>query len=497
VNDDLVPIADQVAVLRRRWRTIALCVLLVTAAAVGLALLQPPRYSSTAQVLVAPTTVSTATGQLEPEEIATQVEVIRSEPVADRVIRSLALRTGHADLLDDITVEQLDDTRVLAITASSGSPAGARARANAFARQYLEYRRELAGGELAAARDAISSQVGRVQAQLDQVQTLLTDASSTQRPRLLTQRRALMLQLAQAQSRLLDVVSEPGTSGGEVLVPAALPAQTPVPQILRAGLLGVALGLLLGIGAAFVRDRLDDAVRDDTRLRRLMGRPLLGRVPPLDPAAPAGLPTLAEPNGPASEAYRSLASNVRFLIAGADRSNRPGAAVLLVASAEAEKGTSGVAANLAAAAARFGMEVVLVDGNLRRSGVPAWFGLDRPRGFSEALSGHGELDDLLVGGFHEGLSVFPAGSPTPSAPEMLASPAAHEVFERLRKRADLIVVDSPPAVGVADTLELVREADLVVLVIRLGLSRGAGVQRAIEQIQQVGGDVAGTVYVDR
>jgi polysaccharide biosynthesis transport protein len=496
VEDDVVDLRDQLAVLRRRWPTIVLSTLLVTAAAVGLALSQTPRYTATSQLLVS--SVSSGERQepvLEPGEISTQVEVLTSQPVATRVIRGLDLDERAPELMDDVTVEQLGDTRVLNVSVERSSARRAQQIANAFATGYLAYRNMTAQREAAASTQAVTQQIEQLRAQLDGIEDALADAEGAEQARLQADREALLVQITQAQSQLLETPTDfTGATAGQVLVPATRPTSPSEPDILRTVLLGLAIGLLVGVGGAFVRDHLDDAVRDEARLRQALHRPVLGRIPQTRAAQRPGLATFRDPDGPISEAFRALASSVRFLIAAStDSANRP-APVLLVTSPHPGEGKSTVAANLAVAAARFGLRVVLVDADLRKPTLAESLGLGTPPGLSDTLAGHHTLDDVLIPELHEGLTVLTAGSVAPNPAELLASTATRALLGDIRARSDLVVLDSPPLLGVADALQLVPHTDLVLLVSRHASTRTRSLQRVAELIRQVGGEISGVVY---
>jgi len=302
------------------------------------------------------------------------------------------------------------------------------------------------------------------------------------------------VQLTQARARLLSTPEVTTSSSGQLLVPAALPSGPSEPDPLRAALLGLAAGLLAGLAAALLRDHLDDAIQDEDRLRHALERPVLGRIPQFRPAERDGPPALVSPHGAASEAFRALGSSVRFLVAAADSAAPGRGCVLLVTSAQPGEGKSTVAANLAVTAARFGLRVTLVDGDLRNPTLAHSLGLGTPPGLSDALANHHDVEDMLIPGLSDGLTVLTAGSATPNPAELLASASTVDVFARLRASSDLVVVDSPPALGVSDALQLVAQTDLVLLVARHATTRTQAIHRTVEMVRQVGGEVSGLVY---
>ena len=285
---------------------------------------------------------------------------------------------------------------------------------------------------------------------------------------------------------------------------------------MRSAALGLFLGLLFGIGLAFVRDHFDDAVRDEGRLREAVTpRPVLGRIPHWSNAKSGRLATVLDPSSPVSEAYRALSTNIRFLLAVAkDRTpaaepppsratltkaakpapTSPPGRLLLVTSATEAEGKTSLASNLGVVAAQFGLRVVLVDADLRNPQLASVFGLGRPPGLSDLLATDDDASDYLIK--VENLKVLAGGSLAPNPAELLASPRMKAILRALASQADLVVIDSAPATRVSDALELVASCDLVLLCARHVQSRLRLVHEAIERITQVGGEVSGVVYND-
>jgi polysaccharide biosynthesis transport protein len=507
MDADVLDFARLLAVLRRRWGTVLLSVLVFVGAAGALVVLQPPKYSASALILLAPTgPADTRPGELlAPEEVSTQVAVVQSVPVAAAAKRQLRLSAPAADLLGAVTVEQVEDRRVLSITALRPTAQSAAQVANAFADNYLRQRSTLAAAEAREATRSLQTRYTDVQGRLNAVQEALAETKAPDLTALQSQEQALTVQMTQLLGQLADTEAAAGFSvnGGQVLVPAVPPPAPAEPLPLRLGLLGVFAGLLVGIGLAFLRDRFDDAVHGEAHLREILPQaPVLGRIPRMAKGQGGRLVTMSAPHSPGSEAFRALNSTVRFLLAASPAAGAhrvPGDAgqrVLLLTSATPGEGKTTVAANLAVAAAKVGLRVILVDADLRKPGVSATFGLTDAPGLSDLLASHGNVDDYLLDFGVPGLSVLAAGSVPPNPGELLASTQTRELLEQLAGHCDLVVVDSAPVTGFADTCELVPVADRVLLVTRRGLTHAHRVTDAVERIRRVGGTVSGTVFND-
>lgn len=548
MENNVIQLRDQAAVVRRRWRVVAISTVVGLLAALALSFTAHKIYRSSAILEIAPDSgsgVSTNGLVMQPQEVSTQIQVLLSEPVAQRVIDDLKLTTSPSDLLKTVTVTPQSDTRVVTVTAQQPTARAAESVVNGFVNQYLSFRREQANLAYQQNQQALKDEAKRIRDQLDKVQTELTTATGDRQVQLQNEQQTLLVQLTQVmsdQSTAAATAPSATTGAGQVLVPGNTPNGPANPKPLRTGLLGAFIGFVLGIGLAFVRDHFDDAVRDDTRVKQAVGqRPVLGRIPRFSTRGARPLVTVTDPNSPGSEAYRGLITNVRFLMAsdrstaaaatasrvpskprtaraGEPRNQAPRGRVLLVASAIQGEGKTSVSCNLAVSAARFGLRVILVDADLRNPQVAPTMGLGSPPGLTDLLVSDTPTDDLLVeviGGNAvmdrvvarkdslddylielEGIKVLAGGSLAPNPAELLASSRTSQLLAALARRADLVIVDSAPILRVADSLELVAPSDLVVMVTRHGYSRTHSVGDAVERIRQVGGSVAGAVYTD-
>lgn len=504
MDNDVIDLRTQALVLRRRWRVIALFVVLGLAVACSLAYVQTPTYSAKSEVLVDPLSVQAPSNGIpvQPEEVATQLQVLGSEPVATLVIEQLSLSDSSSRLLESVTVTPIDETRVLSVDVTRTNAAEAAAIANSFAENYLSYRKERAASQADVQRQALSDQMSALQDLLSSADTQLETATGREQASLQAQRQGLLLQLTQLSNQLseLNTTGDGTLAGGQVLRPATVPVNAAAPRPIRMAVLGAIIGLLLGIGLAYVRDRFDDAVRDERRLDEAMGgRPVLGHIPHWSGSRSGRIVTIMDPHSPASEAFRALSTNVRFLLAATpdEQSGRRDNRTLLVTSAAPGEGKTSVAANLAVAACGVGLKVILVDADLRQPRLSRLFGLGDAPGLSDILAGGASAWEHLidVGGV-DNLRVLPGGSPPPNPAALLASLSIQVLFRELRRDCDLLILDSAPILRVADSLELVPDAGLVLLVARNRVSRLRNLTATVDRVRQVGGEVSGAVFND-
>ncbi len=197
----------------------------------------------------------------------------------------------------------------------------------------------------------------------------------------------------------------------------------------------------------------------------------------------------AAPKSAIAEQYRILRTNFLSLRL------RSGPKVILLTSAVSGEGKSVTSANLALSLARQeNLRVVLIDADMRKSSIPRWLGLaDRHAGLSTVLERGGELDGSLVSLESPRLTVLPAG-PIPEHPaELLESVAMKRVLATLKTQFDLIIVDAPPILPVADPSILAAQADGVLLVVRAGKTQRKTVLAAQELLRKSKANVIGSV----
>ena len=269
-----------------------------------------------------------------------------------------------------------------------------------------------------------------------------------------------------------------------LLEPAALPRTAFSPRPIRNLLVGLVLGGAVGVAAAFARENLDRRLRTVTEVEEVSGLPVLAAVPLQ--LGKETLPVRSSPTSARAEAYRTLRANLQFTgPEGAPRS-------VLVTSAVEGEGKTTVAANLAIAAARAGDRVVLVDADLRRPRVAQALDLVTSPGISNVLAG-GPLREALRRDVEPGLSVLPSGSRPEGPAELLAGRRFSDLVRKLEQHFDLVVIDGPPILPVADAVLVAPVVSACVVVNRLGVGNRDRLVRALAGVAKVGGRTVGVV----
>jgi capsular exopolysaccharide synthesis family protein len=200
------------------------------------------------------------------------------------------------------------------------------------------------------------------------------------------------------------------------------------------------------------------------------------------------LVSLLSPDHPASEAYRTLRTNVTFVNAEQRQLQ-----ALVITSPGPGEGKSTTAANLAITLAQQGSRTLLVDADLRRPLVHRAFNLVQEPGLTDVLVGTSSLRESIRPNVVPKLDVLPAGALPPNPSELLGSEAMARLLETLRGQYDTIIFDSPPTLAVTDATVLGASADAVILVVRAGETDEVAAQRALQQLRRVQAKIAGTV----
>lgn len=275
-----------------------------------------------------------------------------------------------------------------------------------------------------------------------------------------------------------------------VLGPANLPTQPISPNIPQYALIGALLGFALACLLIYLLEFVDDTIKDAEDAQRVLGKPALGAIiringirQPTD-----ALVTYRQPRSPISEAYRVLRTNLRY--SGIEN---PGG-IMLVTSAGPGEGKSTTAANLAVSLAQVGKKIVLVDADLRRPSAHKLFDLDNKVGLADMFSADSvSLDTVMQSTNIGSLRVITSGPIPPNPAEMLDSRRMTQILATLRQDTDLVIVDSPPVLPVADASIIGSRCSGAVLVIDSGKTRTDVARRALSTLERANVKVVGVI----
>ena len=486
------------AALRRSALLIVVLVVLGAAAFVTLRQLQGPRYEASSRVLISNQNLAEALTGTQPSF----VDPTRTEQTAEALATSPGLYVraaqetnrayGTAGELHDATTVSAGGDDILTFSASSDKPETAVGIANAVAHAYIGWRSDILGrairtaiaelrGKLSAGRPPANAADLRKQLDtLELMQTLNTDAT---------------------------VVDEAGSAGKT--------RPTPV----RDAILGASIGLLIALLLVAAREAIDTRVRNESDVEDILGRPVLATVRSLPRRT--RMVTYGRHEAAYGDTYALLAATLAQGI-------EPGTPhVLAVTSAVSSEGKTTTAANLAVAFARRGNRVILADFDFRKPALAGLFDLPRnARGTLQVLAGTAAPAEITwqvplegrrpeatpvvltgqngVGPGHGAsaadgaggkLWLLPAGGALRSQAD-LKTGRLPQLLQELRQRADIVVLDTPPALLTVEMAELAALIDSILVVVRNGRVTHRSLRSLNRQARTWSAIVAGVVVTD-
>ncbi|WP_250035125.1 polysaccharide biosynthesis tyrosine autokinase [Paractinoplanes maris] len=254
---------------------------------------------------------------------------------------------------------------------------------------------------------------------------------------------------------------------------------------------GAVAGLLLGVLSALWHARRRDRLRGRAHYEEQTGLPVLATIPRARRSRGPGAPLpvlLRSPDSADAEAYRYLRARLDPLL------HHP--ATVLVAGGRDGEGRSTTAANLAVALAQAGRRVVLVDTDVRHPALHLMFDLSRDRGLTNVLTGRHTLAETLAAGAIVNLRVLAVGAGHDNAADLLAAGGLAGLLHELAEQCDVVVLDSPPLLGVADGLALATQADHVLLVTDYRRTSRGVAARVAADLEQVAPGRVSAVLID-
>lgn len=436
-----------VETIRERFWLIVITVAITTGIAILYVATATKTYEAEADLLITPVTgddpVLTSLGLIRESadptrDVETASRLVTNLNVAERVKKSIDSPRTPQSLLNSVRAEPVAQSNVVAVVGRETSARGSQQIANAFARQ------------------AVAERTAELHQRIDDLLPQLEQQSGG----------GAAINNSIAQLETLRASPDPTMRVQTTAIVPGSPV-SPRPLLSLAG--GIFAGLILGIVGAFAAQVLDPRLRREAQLRRSYRLPILGRVPKeaksqRSPLAPR---TVSPVTG---EAYRAL----RATLAASNRGSRDGGKVILVTGSSPSEGKTSTAVNLSTSLALSGKRVILIESDLRRPVLSEVMGV-RPE--------NGGVVSVLIENTTLAESLTPSSTYGPNLrmllsdyeggwiAELFSIPTAERMIEDARRMADYVIVDSAPLNEVVDALPLAQQADEVLIVVRLGVTR--------------------------
>jgi capsular exopolysaccharide synthesis family protein len=467
---------------------IALCFIVVAGTAFGLSKHQAKKYTATTSLIFNNNQLSQQVAGLQAinnstdqqAQQSTNLKLVESGDIAEKTASQLGHGLTEEAVSADVSVSGQGESNIINVAATSASPRLAAEIVNTYAGQFVS--------EQQSSNHAYYSHaLGLVEKQLKALSP---------------KERAGTAGLAlQNRAQSLGVLAELKNGNVQVSQVAKAPKAPSSPKVSKNTLLGGVLGLLLGLGVAFLLERFDRRIREPKDLEVLYGLPLLGVVPESSALSRSvrrkgEAPTMLPPGE--AEAFQLIRAHLRYF--NVDRDVR----TLLVASAAPGDGKTTIARHLAAAAARMSSRVLLLEGDLRRPTIAQQMDIPSGPGISDVLIGSVSLREATQtidvaspsgeGARGRTLDVLVAGAALPPNPgELLESHAMESLLAQAKSTYDLVVIDTPPLTAVSDAFPLLRKVDGVVIVGRVERNRRDVAQRLHETLAGAGAPLLGVI----
>jgi len=476
---------------RRKWVIVVTAVMTVTVVVIG-TLMATPTYQASVTLRV----LTPSSGSVDWVEhnvmyadrlMSTYSRIATSGPVVEELAQRLGL-----DDLPQIEVEVVANTELMQVLVEDSNPILAREAANTLAEILIAQSRELYVGGGKTAQEILNEQLAQIEDELGQARgeyETLVAQSPEDSDRVTAASRSIAVK-EDTYATLLEqyeharVQEAMRTNTLSILEPATTPQAPAKPRKELNVALGFIVGLAGGIGLAFLFEILDTTLYSAQQIDEVTALTTLGKIP-----SAGRQPQVAFFNGnsPQAEAFRRLRTSILT------PENDVPPKTLLVTSAEPKEGKSTLVANLAFAMAQSGRKVIAVDGDMRRPTLGEIFELSNEVGLSSVLSQELALDEAVQDSHVPGVQVLTSG-PLPSNPaELLGSPQMVELIERLERRFDVVLLDTPSLLAVTDAAVLAPTVDGVILVVGRARARAEAVRAACQQLADVKARSVGVV----
>ena len=474
---------------KRKWTIVAVVAIALVTAFAYLQLRNVSYQSAGTIRLNAAVTQAALQGELGGIAVELDGDIVTTAAVLDPA--AAALDVSPDELASAVFAETQSDERLVRITVTGEgtTPGMARSRVQAVLVSYQAY----VDAQMAATLTALQQRQQDAIANVRNIQAQLQDDPGDP---IANVNLAAELSKMTTATGAIELLTNAGTSNTTV-VSEPYPGQLTVPTSLVVLSLALLTGLVIGIAIALIRDQFDDRLRSEDEVEALTGVRSIGelswdrKLGRMDPP----LPVAHNERTDLSERLRTLRSNLAVSLP-------PREAVFVVTSVEPGDGKSFVSANLALAWARGGKKVILVGGDLRRPNLARYFGdAADGEGLGDILGEHEDGAELAVSSVESRLNstryrrlmVLPSGAEPAEPADLFATPILGSLIRYLRTLADIVIIDSPPAIGMTDAALLAAHTDGAIVLASVSRTDRGRLVETIDALRSAGTEVIGVV----
>lgn len=472
----------------------------------GLSQRQERVYQATTSVIVGQSIQAT---QLDTRDILTSerlaltyADITRRQPVLEATIEALGLDYSWNSLQRRVSVKLIPNTQLLEISVEASSREEAALIAGGLAQQLIL----LSPASLQNQGDnstvpfvkqrlqELQSNIEVGESKIDELTIALASAQTAEEAAAIQEEINILetriLEWDNNYTRFVAIVASDSSANYISVVDSARAKKNPIrPNIRLNMLIGGAIGFVLSLGIIFLLEFLDDTVKTLDDVGDNLDLTPLGAIGELTGNDIQGkMVVLENPFSPAAESYRMIRSNIEFATMGISGKS------ILVTSPSPGDGKSSTMINLGIAMARNGQKTILVDSDMRMSVLHKVFQVPNHEGLSSQLIRQDPENDIPLRDLEiEGLQLLTSGPAPPNPSELLGSRRMEQLLTKLKELADVVILDSPPAAFVADSVILSGRVDGVILVVAAGETRREIVRQAVFNLQQTGAKILGVV----
>jgi len=494
------------SILRRWW---LLVVLTAIGAILGYAIsrAQTPVYHASTTVLVGESITSSRVDrvdiQISEALILTYAEIARRQPIMQGVVTTLNLNESWQDLSKRVSVTPIESTQLIEIGVEANSPEQARIVADEIVNQLILLSPasfENPENQLTTSfnREQIINLQERIvagQQRLSEIDGAINNSVSEVELTALQQEKTalegLIIEWERNYTQLLTL-TEPRRDPTQLSVvePAHTSNRMIRPRILLNTLLGGAIGMILALGLIFLLDFLDDTYRSLKDFPRPEDVNILGSIRKIRGQKLSDkIIAHLEPHSPITESYRIIRSRLPF------KRGDNLARSIMVTSSMPEEGKSVTAANLAVVFAQANYKTVIVDADLRHPVLHKAFNVENEAGLGDMLSSRGmRIEDCIKNTSVNNLQILTSGEPLPDPSSQLGSERMEQILRDLKKIAEIVIFDTPPALVFADAITLSRRIDGIIMVIQAGKSTRSAVNQTLLDLQNANANLLGSIF---